>query len=274
MTLDGKVVFVTGAARGLGRAIALRLAQAGADLVLTDICEDLPQVPYPMGTSEQLEHTCEMCRRTGAAVLSDRVDIRSDEAVGGALTQTIARFGRLDGLINNAAIVAPAGRPIYDMELAEWQVLLNVNLTGAWNVCRLGARAMLPQRSGSIVNIASTAGIVGYRYFTGYVATKHGLIGMTRAAALDLAPFSIRVNALCPGSVRDDAETEGIMLSAIANSLGVPDENGFETFAKSQPTNRLVEPDAVASAAAFLISSESAGMTGSIVTVDGGYTAR
>jgi NAD(P)-dependent dehydrogenase (short-subunit alcohol dehydrogenase family) len=114
---------------------------------------------------------------------------------------------------------------------------------------------------------------VGYRYFAGYVAAKHGLIGLTRAAALDYAPFRIRVNALCPGSVRDAPEFEGRMLSEIARSLDIPTEDHEHTFVRSQPTHRLVEPPDVAAAALWLAGDGSRQTTGSVLTVDGGFTA-
>jgi NAD(P)-dependent dehydrogenase (short-subunit alcohol dehydrogenase family) len=227
-----------------------------------------------MANRDQLEWTSDACRELGAAVLTEILDIRDPEAVESALERSRARFGGLDGVINSAAVVAPSGKPIQDVEPADWQIFTDVNLTGAWNVCRLSARTMLQRRRGSIVNIASTAGLVGYRGFSGYVTTKHAVIGLTRAAALDLASSGIRVNALCPGSIRDDAEMEGVMMSAIAEALNVAPEEIDETFSRPQPTNRLVEPSAVAAAALFLVSDESSGMTGSVMTVDGGYTAR
>jgi len=133
---------------------------------------------------------------------------------------------------------------------------------------------MLQQRSGSIINVASTAGMVGYRHFAGYVAAKHGVVGLTRAAALDFAPLKVRVNALCPGSVRDDFGVEGQMLSEIARSLEVPVAEHEATFLQAQPMNALLEPDDISAAAVWLASDESRQVTGSVLAVDGGFTAR
>ncbi len=133
---------------------------------------------------------------------------------------------------------------------------------------------MLQQRSGSIINVASTAGMVGYRHFAGYVAAKHGVVGLTRAAALDFAPLKVRVNALCPGSVRDDFGVEGQMLSEIARSLEVPVAEHEETFLQAQPMNALLEPEDISAAAVWLASDESRQVTGSVLAVDGGFTAR
>jgi NAD(P)-dependent dehydrogenase (short-subunit alcohol dehydrogenase family) len=133
---------------------------------------------------------------------------------------------------------------------------------------------MSHQRSGSIINVASAAGLVGYRNFAGYVTAKHALVGLSKAAALDLAPFQVRVNALCPGSVRDDPAVEGRMLAEIARSLDIAVDEHEQTFVTAQPMNALIEPGDVAGAALWLASDESRQVTGSVVSVDGGFTAR
>jgi NAD(P)-dependent dehydrogenase (short-subunit alcohol dehydrogenase family) len=133
---------------------------------------------------------------------------------------------------------------------------------------------MLERRYGSIINVASTAGIVGYRNFSAYVAAKHGIVGLTRGAALDFAPLKVRVNAICPGSVRDDSQYEGCMLREIAHALDFPADEHEDTFVQGQPMNSLIEADDVAAAAAWLASDGTRHVTGSIITVDGGYSAR
>ncbi len=275
--LGGKVAVVTGAARGIGRACAVAFARAGADLLLLDIAHDLAGVPYPLGTASQLEHTAETCREAGgpaATVLSVQADVRDLQAVQDAVDLALARFGRIDVVLNNAGIAAPSGKPVHDIEADEWDLMLDVDVSGAWRMIRAVGRAMSAQRSGSIVNVASTAGLVGYRNFAGYVTAKHALVGLTKAAALDLAPFKVRVNALCPGSVRDDPAIEGRMLSEIARSLDVPVAEHEQTFVTAQPMNALIEPDDIAGAALWLASEESRQVTGSVVTVDGGFTSR
>jgi NAD(P)-dependent dehydrogenase (short-subunit alcohol dehydrogenase family) len=198
--LSGKVALVTGAARGLGRAIAVAFAREGADLMLLDIAADLTGVPYPLGSESQLAHTAELCREAGAAVRTARVDVRDLAAVEAAVKETTARFGRLDVLVNNAGIAAPSGRAVHEIEEHEWQLMLDVDLSGAWRTIRAAGALMTAQGSGSIINIASTAGLVGYRHFAGYVAAKHGLIGLTRAVALDYAPRRVRVSTRRPSS--------------------------------------------------------------------------
>ncbi|MDQ0753011.1 NAD(P)-dependent dehydrogenase (short-subunit alcohol dehydrogenase family) [Streptomyces africanus] len=274
MQLAGKTAIVTGAARGLGRACAVAFAREGADLVLLDLCADLPGVPYPLGNAGQLDHTAELCREHGAAVLARQTDVRDLAALRHAVDDAHGRFGRIDVLLNNAGIAAPSGKPADEIDEDEWQLMIDVDLSGAWRAIKAVGKILKAQRAGSIVNVASTAGQVGYRNFAGYVAAKHGVIGLTKAAALDFAPVKVRVNALCPGSVRDDAVVEGRMLSEIARSLQVPVTEHEEAFVQAQPMNALIEPDDVASAAVWLASDGSRQVTGSVITVDGGFTAR
>jgi SDR family mycofactocin-dependent oxidoreductase len=274
LRLAGKVAVVTGAARGIGRTCAVAFAEEGADLVLVDVGHDVPGVPYPLGSASQLEYTARLCRERGASVLVAAADVRDLASVQGVVDDAVARFGRVDVVVNNAGIAAPSGKAVHDITPEEWELMLDVDLSGAWRMISAVGRLMSRQRAGSIVNIASTAGLVGYRNFAGYVAAKHGLVGLTRAAALDLAPLKVRVNALCPGSVRDDALVEGRMLAEIARSLEVPVEEHEETFVAAQPMNALIEPEDVAAAAVWLASDESRQVTGSVITVDGGFTAR
>jgi NAD(P)-dependent dehydrogenase (short-subunit alcohol dehydrogenase family) len=272
--LQGKTVVVTGAARGVGRACALAFSREGADLALLDVCGDVDGVPYPLGTVSQLDHTARLCREQGAAVLTATADVRDGAALRAAVDATLDRFGAVDVLVNNAGIVAPSGRTTHEITEDEWQVMLDINLSGAWRMISLVGPHMVARRSGSIVNVASTAGLVGYRHFAGYTASKHGLIGLTRATALDYAPLKVRVNALCPGSIRDDSAVEGRMLTEIARSLELPVGEHEQTFVQSQPMNALIEPEDVAGAALWLASDESRQVTGSVLTVDGGFTIR
>ncbi|MET8546037.1 mycofactocin-coupled SDR family oxidoreductase [Kitasatospora sp. NPDC004799] len=274
MQLKGRTALITGAARGLGRACALRFAAEGADLLLVDIADDLPGVGYPMGSAAQLEHTADLCARHGVTVLPVPCDVRDLHRVTSVVAECLDRFGRLDVLVNGAGIAAPSGRPVHEISEDEWSLMLDVDLSGAWRMTKAVVPAMIEQRSGSIVNISSTAGLVGYRHFAGYVAAKHGLIGLTKAAALDYAPYRVRVNALCPGSVRDDPLVEGRMLSEIARSLDVRVDEHEEVFVQSQPMNTLIEPPDIAGAALWLAGDDSRQVTGSVLTVDGGFSAR
>ncbi|MFF7976504.1 SDR family oxidoreductase [Streptomyces sp. NPDC007905] len=274
MRLAGKAAVITGAARGLGRACAVAFAREGAGVLLVDIAKDLPGVPYPLGSASQLAHTAQLCRAQGAVVVTAEADVRDTAAVDDVARTALDRFGRIDVLVNNAGIAAPSGKSVHRISEEEWQLMLDVDLSGAWRMTRAVAEAMTARRSGSIINVASTAGLVGYRNFAGYVAAKHGLIGLTKAAALDYAPMKVRVNALCPGSVRDAEWVEGRMLTEIARALDVPVGEHEATFVQAQPMNALIEPEDVAETAVWLASDESRQVTGAVITVDGGFTSR
>jgi NAD(P)-dependent dehydrogenase (short-subunit alcohol dehydrogenase family) len=274
MTLDNRVVIVSGAARGIGRATATRLARDGAVLALTDIAEQIPDIPYPLGTIEQLEHTVELCRAEGTEAIGIAADIRSMKSVESIITDTVERFGRIDGVVNNAGVVAPAGYLVHELAEQAWDVVLDINLSGTWRMMRCAAAVMSRQRHGSIVNIASTAGQVGYRGFAAYAASKHGVIGLTRTAALDLGPSGVRVNAVCPGSVRDDPALEGRMLEAIGDALSLSSAEHEAVLIQNQPDNSLVEAGNVAESVQWLLSDASRHITGASLTVDGGYTCQ
>ena len=272
--LAGLSAIITGAARGLGRACAVAFAREGAGLVLADVAADIPGVPYPLGSASQLAHTADLCRKHGAAVLALAADVRDPARVREVADTALRRFGRIDVLVNNAGIAAPSGRRLHEITEDEWALMLDVDLNGAFRMTAAVAAHMAERRAGSIVNVASTAGLAGYRNFAGYVVAKHALVGLTRAAALDYAPVKVRVNALCPGSVRDAAWVEGRMLAEIARALEVPAAEQEEALVRAQPMNALIEPEDVAAAAVWLASDESRQVTGTVLAVDGGYTAR
>ncbi|KKN57745.1 hypothetical protein LCGC14_0559050 [marine sediment metagenome] len=274
MRLDGKVALITGAARGLGRACALKFAQEGVDLVLLDVAGNIEGVPYQLGSQSQLEYTAKCCQQFGVVVRHMRVDIRNMAEINQAVDEALSCFEHIDILVNNAGIAAPSGKVVHDVTEAEWLLMQDIDLNGAWRMIKAVGRLMAQQRRGSIINIASTAGLVGYRNFSGYVAAKHAIIGLTKAASLDYAPLKVRVNALCPGSVRDCETVEGKMLSEIARSLDVDVNEHEAVFTQSQPMNELIEPIDIANAATWLASDESYRVTGSVITVDAGFTSR
>ncbi|MFJ4652795.1 SDR family oxidoreductase [Nocardia sp. NPDC088792] len=270
---ENLVALVTGAARGVGRACAVRLAESNASLVLMDIGRNTPEVPYPLGSESQLEQTRRLCLEAGADTETFLGDVRERADVEAVMKLATARFGRLDVVVNCAGIVAPSGESIDRVSEEDWATMLDINLTGPFRIMSAAARIMKEQGSGSIVNIASTAGLVGYRNFAGYVASKHGLVGLTKAAALDLAPHGIRVNAICPGSIHDAPELEGRMLREVADALDL-DGDHEQLFLRDQPSNALVAAADIAETVAWLASSRSRSVVGAVVTVDGGFTSR
>jgi NAD(P)-dependent dehydrogenase (short-subunit alcohol dehydrogenase family) len=188
--------------------------------------------------------------------------------------RTHDRFGPPHVLVNNAGIVAPSGRPVHETAEADRNLMVDNDLGGAWRTTKVFVPAMVERRSGTIINIASTAGLVGYRNFAGYVAAKHGLVGLTKASALDYASYGVRVNAVCPGNIRDEPAMDGRMLAEVARALDVPQAEHEELFTTEQPMNTLVEPADVAAAALWLACDASRNVTGTTLTVDAGYSAR
>jgi NAD(P)-dependent dehydrogenase (short-subunit alcohol dehydrogenase family) len=267
-------VLVTGAARGVGRATAVAFAEEGADLLLVDVCEPIEGVPYELGTHEHLEETAERCRRSGARVLGAPVDVRSQEEIDAAVARGARELGTVSVLVNNAGLVGPAGSPAHELDESEWTLVLDVNVSGPWRCAKAVLPGMVAAGGGSIVNVASTGGLVGFRLFANYVTAKHALIGLTRALALDYAEHGIRVNAVCPTSVRDRSDLDSAMLGAVADMLGATLDEYEELSVIQHPLGRLVEAEDVAAAAIWLASEAARSITGAVIAVDGGFTAR
>lgn len=267
------VALVTGAARGIGRAIAVAFSRQGISVGLIDVCAPISGCPYPLGTLEQLQETARRCRNEGGAALALPADITDELAVSGAVGVIERELGPISVLANSAGIVTPGGRAAHEYGDDVWRLFFEINVLGACRVVRAVVPKMISRQEGSIINIASVAGLVGYASFAPYVASKHALVGLTKAMALDYAPHGIRVNAICPGSVEDDPLNEGRMLSAIAQALELEAGIATEAFARQYPTGRLLRAEEVASVAAMLASAASSGLTGAVIAVDGGYTS-
>jgi len=269
-----RTVLITGAARGLGRATALAFAQAGDSVAVTDLCEQIGEVPYPLAGADQLEETARRCREAGAQVLHAPMDVRDPDQIAAIVSRCRDELGPVDVLVNNAGLVGPAGAPAHQLDEAAWSAVIDVDLNGPWRCARAVLPEMVARHSGAIVNVASTAGLVAFPFFANYVAAKHGLIGLTRALALDYAPQGIRVNAVCPTSIVDEAELDSAMLAGVAGMLGVEREDYESLSLPHHPLGRLVTAGEVASMIFYLASDAAACMTGAIVPVDGGFTAR
>jgi len=272
--LGGTVAFITGAGRGVGRAIAMNFAQNGADLVLVDVAKDIDGVPYSLANESQLLATGRLCEELGVAVVIVYADIRIQAEVSAAVDTAISRFGQIDILVNNAGITVSSGKTVHDITDDEWKLMLDTDLTGAWRTIKTIGPSMVNRKSGSIINISATAGLVGYRDFAAYVAAKHGLIGLTKAAALDYAPHHVRVNAICPGAIKDDKKYEGKMLSEMALGLGINQSEYESIFAQLQPNNELLDPDDVANAAVWQAQDGAAKMIGGVIALDGGFSIK
>jgi NAD(P)-dependent dehydrogenase (short-subunit alcohol dehydrogenase family) len=269
--LNGKVALVTGAGGryGLGRAIALRLAQEGADVVIIDVVAQRINSPDWAGLPDLAREIVALGRRS----LSVVADVSKAEQVDHMVAQTLDTFGQVDILVNNAGALAGRDRvPVVELEEEAWDYIQNVNVKGTFLCCRAVARAMIERnQGGKIINISSTAGKRGVARYAAYCASKFAVRGFTQALALELAPYHINVNAICPGLT----ETERVadIAAALAPS-GVSAEAQrqlmIDQATSATPWGRIGQADDMARTAAFLASAESEYLTGVSITVAGG----
>jgi NAD(P)-dependent dehydrogenase (short-subunit alcohol dehydrogenase family) len=267
-------VFITGAARGVGRATAIAFARGGAQVLVSDICAPIEECPYPLGTREQLEETARRCRALGARVSTQTVDVRDQTQIDEAVRRGSEELGPVTVLVNNAGLVGPAGMPAHQLDERAWSTMVDVDLNGVWRCAKAVLPGMIAARGGAIVNVSSTAGMVAFPFFANYVAAKHGVIGLTRALALDYAPQGIRVNAVCPTSVKDEAELDSGMLAGVAGMLGVGASDYEDLSLPHHPLGALVTAGDVAGAITWLASDAAGRITGAVIPVDSGFTAR
>ena len=254
MPLASKVAFVTGGGRGIGRAVVLALAREGA------------QVAIVSRTTSQIEAVAREVAAAGGRALPLAADVTSSRAVTEAFRCCAEKLGPPLLLINNAG-VAPSAK-FLDTDEATWEHVLRVNLTSAYLCTRAALPGMLQAKSGRIINVASTAAKVGYKYTAAYTASKHGLLGLTRALALEIAGRGVTVNAVCPGFTRTEITREGAKRIAARSGRSVEDAEA--ELARLSPQGRLVEPDEVAQVIVFLAQEAAAGITGQAWNIDGG----
>jgi meso-butanediol dehydrogenase/(S,S)-butanediol dehydrogenase/diacetyl reductase len=251
--LAGRAALITGASRGIGRAIALRYAEEGAELFLTATGRD------------KLEETRALAAAHGGKVAVHLADVSERAAVEEMVAEAIEALGRVDVLVNNAGIYKAARLVDYAPE--DFDRVMKVNLYGAFNVMQLVLRHMQERKTGKVVNIASTAGKWMSLNQAAYNASKHALVGLTRCAGLEMGPFGVNVNAICPGFVETDMTQE---FRAHAEILGIPFEKVMEAGLARVPLKRFLQPEEIAHLAVYLGSSESDGMTGQSILLDGG----
>ncbi|WP_433802660.1 mycofactocin-coupled SDR family oxidoreductase [Actinomycetospora sp. CA-084318] len=264
--LAGRVALVTGAARGQGRAHALRLAEEGADLVLLDVCDAVGALGYPPSTPDDLAETVALAEAAGAGVVARQADVRALDAVEAAVAAGTDRFGRLDVVVANAGISA-WGR-LWEITPEQWQAVLDVNLTGVWHTLRATIPAMIDAgHGGSIVTISSVAGLKALPGQAHYSASKHGLFGLTRTAALELAPYGIRANSVHPWAV-ETAMAHDDDLTALLRA----ERHYLRSFAQVLDEPRVAAPRDIADAVVWLASDESRTVTGVALPVDLGST--
>jgi NAD(P)-dependent dehydrogenase (short-subunit alcohol dehydrogenase family) len=249
-SFSGKVAFVTGAASGMGRATALAFAREGASTVIADISEEGGQ------------ETARMIEKLGGQAIAVKCDVTRSEDVRAALDKAVETFGRLDAASNNAgiehALIATA-----DITEAEWDRIVAVNLRGMFLCLKYEIPLMLAHGGGAIVNTSSAAGVIGFQGQAAYTAAKHGIVGLTKAAALDYAGSNVRVNAICPGIV------DTPMMDRVAGDT----QAGRAGVIAMEPVGRMGNPEEIAAAAVWLCSDAAAFVVGHAMLVDGGMSA-
>ncbi|WP_427338585.1 3-oxoacyl-[acyl-carrier-protein] reductase [Caloranaerobacter sp. DY30410] len=244
MNLTGKIALITGGSRGIGKAIALKLASLGANIV----------VNYTKSDTKAKE-VIKLAEEMGVKAIAVKADISNKDDVENFINKVLDEFGRIDILVNNAGITRD--NLLMRMKEEEWDDVININLKGTFNVTKAAIRTMMKQKSGSIINVASVVGITGNQGQCNYAASKAGIIGFTKSIAKEVAKKKVRVNAIAPGFIKTDMTDK------------LPDKVKEEYLSKI-PLNRLGEPEDIANAVAFLASDLSSYITGQVLIVDGG----
>jgi SDR family mycofactocin-dependent oxidoreductase len=269
--VKGKVAFITGAARGQGRAHAVRLAEEGADIIAVDVCAPIPTVPYGMPTPDDLSETASLVRSTGRRVVTAQADVRDLATLTEAVTAGVQELGRLDIVIANAGISTTASS--LDMTEEMWTTMLDINLTGVWKTLKATVPHVVQGgRGGSVVITSSIATEIAHENTAHYTASKHGLVGLMRVMAKELAPQNIRVNSLHPTTVGTGMVLNDTIYRLFRPDLENPTRDDFLQAAQS--INALpvpmLEPIDIAHAVIYLVSDAGRYITGTTQVLDAG----
>lgn len=257
--LEDKVAIVTGAGQGIGKGLALRLAREGCHVAVVDLNE------------KTAGEVAEEIRSLGRRSIAVKTDVTNSSQVKDMVDRVIAEFGRIDILVNNAGIIKSF--PITDFPEETWDAIIAVNLKGNFLCIREVSKHMVNQRSGKIISISSKSGKKGGLWLSAYCASKFGIIGLIQSVALDLAPFGINVNAVCPGNVFETPMWDQLDIE-YSKKLGVPPEKVREKYIEKVPLGRGCTIEDVANVVVFLASEESNYMTGQAINVTGGQEMR
>jgi len=275
--VEGKVAFITGAARGQGRSHAVRLAQEGADIIAVDLAGQVASVPYPMATPEDLDQTVKEVEALDRRIVARQADVRDYAALKSALDEGVAQLGRLDIVCSNAGIASFGSAD--ELDETTWRDMIDINLTGMWHTCKAAIPHLVEGgRGGSIVITSSDAGLKGFPNLAHYVSAKHGVVGLMRTLALELAPHMIRVNSLHPTSVNTDMIQNAPTYELFAPDLAEKDRTKERLTERFQAMNALpipwVEPVDISNAVLFLASEEARYITGVTLPVDAGFMVK
>ena len=273
--VEGKVAFITGAARGQGRSHAVRLAEEGADIVAIDLGRQIDSVAYPLATPEELKETVAQVEALDRRIISALVDVRELDALTDFLDRAVAELGRLDIVCANAGIYSQG--LLGELPERTWRDMIDVNLTGVWNTCRASIpHLMAGERGGSVILTSSAVGLKPSANIGHYVAAKHGVIGLMRTLALELAPYSIRVNTVHPTGVDTPMIQNESLYALMAPDIAQPTRDDIAPVLQS--LNALpvpwVEPRDVSNVVLFLASDEARFITGVTFPVDAGMSIK
>jgi (+)-trans-carveol dehydrogenase len=270
--VEGKVAFITGAARGQGRAHAVRLAQEGADIIAVDICKQIDSVQIPLATPEDLAETADLVKGQNRRIYTAEVDTRDFDALKAAVDAGVEQLGRLDIIIANAGI-GNGGATLDKTSDGDWTDMIDVNLGGVWKTVKAGVPHILAGgRGGSIILTSSVGGLKAYPHTGHYVAAKHGVIGLMRTFAVELGAQNVRVNTVCPTNVNTPLFMNEGTMKLFRPDLENPGPDDMKVVGQMMHTLPIgwVEPEDVANAVLFLASDESRYITGVALPVDGG----
>jgi (+)-trans-carveol dehydrogenase len=276
MRFQDRVVFITGAARGMGRSHALAFGREGACLVVCDACKQYSSVPYPLSTPQELASLAQEIEQMGRPVIASQTDVTDLAAMQALAEQAQRELGPIDIVVANAGLYSFA--PSWELSEEQWDETVNVDLKGVWITCKVCIPQMMPRRSGKIICIASTAGQKGMENLAHYVAAKHGVIGLVKTLAIELARYNINVNAVCPTSVDTTMCRNQALYDVFAGGPGpqATYEHMLELMNSLNlfPDRNLLPPEAVSSAVLWLASDEARHLTGCALPVDAGYLTR
>jgi (+)-trans-carveol dehydrogenase len=270
--VEGKVAFITGAARGQGRSHAIRLAQEGADIIAVDLCGQISTVPYGMASPEDLAETVKEVEALDRRIVATQADVRDYGAVKAALDEGVAQLGRLDIVSANAGIFSFA--TLEELGEAQWQDMIDVNLTGVWHTVKAAIGHLRAGGGGSIILTSSTAGLEAIPNMGHYTAAKHGVVGLMRTLALELAPDMIRVNSVHPTAVNTDMIQNAATYALFAPDLPEAERTREALAPRFGALNALpipwVEPVDISNAVLWLASDEARYVTGVTLPIDAG----
>ncbi|CAM2747959.1 mycofactocin-coupled SDR family oxidoreductase [Skermania piniformis] len=269
--VEGKVAFITGAARGQGRSHAVRLAQEGADIIAIDVCRQLDRVPFPMSTPEDLAETADLVKAQGRRVVTAEVDVRDYDEMKAALDSGVEQLGRLDIVIANAGI-GNEGGAMADLEEPLWDDMIAVNLTGVWKSVKAGIPHLVAAGGGAVVLTSSVGGLKAYPNVGHYIAAKHGVVGLMRTFAVELGYQNIRVNSVHPTHVSTDMLLNDGTYKLFRPDLENPGPDDMKPICQMFHTLPVpwVDPVDVSNAILFLVSDEARYLTGVALPVDAG----